>query len=198
MFSSALLLLLASLTLADRAEAQVAGRKLGACEERLYLSKAQLELAIGFSLLGNGVEARFRSVSGDPVEIAGMQMCARSIRSNVCTDKLLMGFIDPVGAVAGGALGLAAGDSLLGGLLGSGAVGMVKGVTDLATCNRSLATLEPSARSAFGSGRIDANALREGEVTRMIVDSARTGRIPAEDASRMIDYIEGASSVLAQ
>lgn len=184
------------------AAAQVGGQRLGACPERVYLTRDQVTVAVAMATLGADVERLTPVPYGDPLLFDAMRECARTVRVNICQDKLLFGILDPVGAATGGAMGLAVdglknGPSVLGGLLGAGVAGMAKGVYDVATCNQKFEALRPAAREAFGDWTIRAQDVRATEVRDRVANAARGRRISAEDANALLSFVEQASTAIA-
>src|ERR687892_266219 len=133
-------LLLCSMCLSWPSSAQVAGQRLGACPERIILSRpGQFELAAALSLLGQNDVV----VTGNEDMVATLWQCASSIPFHACTDELLLGVMDPAGAVGGGLAGMAVdmmrgGPSVLGGLLGAGVVGTAAGQVKAASCQKDI------------------------------------------------------------
>ncbi|MEA1049454.1 hypothetical protein U5801_06505 [Lamprobacter modestohalophilus] len=150
--------LVAATSLAAPATAQVAGRKLGACPERVFLSRDQIAVATAMSTVLDELDNLFYGVRGDANIFVSMKECARTLPYHACTDDLLLGVIDPVGAAAGGAAGLAVDmykgePSVLGGLLGSGVVGTTWGIVKAASCKKRFASLQSAAVEALAACR---------------------------------------------
>jgi hypothetical protein len=192
--------LLCSICLSWPSSAQVAGQRMGACPERIILSRpGQFELAAALSLLGRNDVV----VTGNQEMVATLWQCASSIPYHACTDKLLLGVIDPAGAVGGGLAGMAAdmmqgGPSVLGGLLGAGMVGTVKGQVDAASCQKDVEeVLRPAAASAFAGWRVDFGSIPAGETRQRISNAATSGRITYEQAGRLDQYIAGVATALS-
>lgn len=177
------------------AQAQLAGQKLGACPERLYLSADQVVVATAMSTVLDELDSQFGGLRGDDQIVAGMMMCARKIPYHVCADPMLLGLLDPAGAATGAAAGAAVGlfnkgqPSLLGGLLGAGVVGTAKGVVDMGQCNKRFALLKPAALQAFGGWRFDVGQVRGSEVRDRLVQAASAGRISAADAQALHRFV---------
>jgi hypothetical protein len=189
-----IVLVAAALAFTASAQAQLAGQKLGACPERLYLSKDQIEVAVAMSTLLDELEHQFGGVRGDDDIVAGMMMCARKLPYHACTDPMLLGLLDPAGAAGGAAAGAALGayrrePSLLGGLLGAGVVGMAKGAVDMGQCNKRFAMLKPAAKVAFGGWQFDVNQVRGSEVRERLARAARAGAISASDAQALLSFV---------
>jgi hypothetical protein len=199
-----LALLAAAFACATPAQAQLAGQKLGACPERVYLSTDQIAVAAAMSTVLDELDSQFNGLRGDDQIVAGMLMCARKIPYHVCTDPMLLGLLDPVGAAAGAAAGATVGiynkgePSLLGGLLGAGVLGMAKGVVDIGQCNKRFAMLKPAALQAFGGWQFDVGQVRGSEVRDRLAQAARTGRISAADAQTLSKFVSQTAQRLTQ
>lgn len=194
MRARAIVLAAAAVASMASAQAQLAGQKLGACPERLYLSRDQIEVAVAMSTLLDELDSQFSGLRGDDQIVAGMMMCARKIPYHVCTDPMLLGLLDPAGAVGGAAAGAAVGaykgqPSLLGGLLGAGVFGMAKGAVDLGQCNKRFAMLKPAAKAAFGGWQFDVGQVRGSEVRERLARAARAGSISAADAQALHGFV---------
>lgn len=194
MHARALVLAAAGFAFIASAQAQLAGQKLGACPERLYLSKDQVEVAVAMSTVLDALDRQFSGLRGDDQIITGMLMCARKIPHHVCTDPMLLGLLDPVGAAGGAAAGAALGaynrePSLLGGLLGAGVFGMAKGTVELGQCNKRFAMLKPAAMVAFGGWQFDVDQVRGSEVQERLARAARSGSISAADAQSLHNFV---------
>lgn len=193
--------LVAATILAAPATAQVAGRKLGACPERLFLSRDQIAVATAMSTVLDELDNQFYGLRGDANIVASMKACARTLPYHACTDDLLFGVLDPVGAAAGGAAGLAVDlykgkPSVLGGLLGSGVVGTSLGIVKAGSCKKRFASLQPAAVEALGGWQFDVDQVREGEVRERVERAAHEGRIGAADAQAILDYVSQATDRL--
>ena len=121
---------------------------------------------------------------------------------------MLLGVLDPKGAFWGGLAGLSVDmyngrPTLLGGLLGAGVAGMASGVVKVAQCNKRFETLKPAAITALGGWRLDVANMNDysqrgqKEVQRRLTEAARSGRISAEDATAILEYVTKVSEVLA-
>ena len=189
--------------LGTAARAQVAGQVLGACSERAFLTVDQLAAGMAMAALGADIGRITLLPGGDDVSFGQMRECARKIHYAVCTDKLLFGLLDPVGSAAGGAAGLFVdgrnGPSLLGGLLGSGALGMVGGAVSLAGCNRRLEEqIRPPAVVVFGGWQIRPDAVRVADVRGRIASAGASRRITAEQAQSLLGFVDGGLRVLTR
>lgn len=204
----AALLALGLLSVAMPAVAQVADQRLGACPERVALGDDELYVATAMSMLGEGARPAIRVMPGDDGVKAMVSDCAASIAYHVCTDDLLLGMIDPASAMAGGLLGLAVdarngSPSLLGGLLGSGVVGMVGGVVKSGMCRQNQAELVPHAQAALGgmSFRLE-NARSRGDdlaaIRGAIGEAARNRRVPLDRAQVMDSYVREVGGALTR
>jgi hypothetical protein len=189
--------------LASPAQAQVAGQKLGACPERVYLSTDQIVVATAMATVLDELDSRFAGLHGDGATIAGMMQCARKLPYFVCTDPMLFGLLDPAGAAVGGTIGLGVDmykgqPSLLGGLLGAGVVGMTKGIVDIGACNKRFATLKPAAVQAFGGWQFHVDQVRGSEVRDRVAKAAKSGSISAADAQALLGFVNRTSQRLTQ
>lgn len=200
----AILALTLPLSMSSMAVAQsvVAGQRLGACPERAYLTRDQLAAAAGMALLGNALQTHFSRYRGDANIFTGMKQCARTVRTNVCHDKLLFGLLDPVGSAVGAAAGAAwnlrnGGDTVIGGLMIGGAFGMAKGVVDIALCNKRFAQLEPAAGDIFSGWVIDVDNVREADVLDRIANATRSRTVRAEEGQTILEFVRGVTDKLA-
>jgi hypothetical protein len=182
--------------------AQLAGQKPGGCPERAGFTANQRAVVGGFALLGDSLDRTWFVRGADQTLVELMVSCAHSIRYQVCTDGLIFGLLDPVGAAAGGAVGLAMNrnkPSLLGGLLGAGAGGLTWGIVETGRCNKRMEEqLKPAALKAFDDWEIDPNLLRPGDVQRRAADASRFGIIAPADAKALTDFADGAATLLQE
>ena len=195
-------------TLALPAHAQVAGQRLGACPERVYLSIDQIVVATAMATVLDELDTQFAGLRGDGQIVAGMMQCARKLPYFTCTDKMLFGLLDPRDAAIGGAAGIAVDGirgqpSLIGGLLGAGVVGMTSCVVQVGACNKRFPSLKPAVVAAFGGwqfdvGQFDVDQVRGSEVRDRVARAARSGRISAADAQALLKFVNGASEQLTK
>jgi hypothetical protein len=193
--------LFCSICLSWPSSAQVAGQTIDGCgyARAIFSQPGQFELAAVLSLLRqNEVD-----VAADDNTLSVLRVCAANIRKQVCTDRLLLGMIDPVGALCGGAAGMIiqwkrGESSLLGGLVGAGVVGAGMGTVKMGMCEKALAeVVEPAAISTFQGWQVEFNSVRNDETRGRIMDAATSGRITHEQAGRLEKYVAGVATVLS-
>lgn len=199
LFLGAVLLLSAPLS-AMTASAQMAGQQVGGCGTRAALqTPGQRELVAVLSLVADDAV----TVSGNPDIAAAARLCAGSIRYARCTDDLLFGLLDPVSASIFGGLGflhdLRRGErTLLGGLMGSAASGLIGGTVKAAHCRKQVAeNLEQPASVAFEGWQVDVASVQDGEAGRIVAEAERRGRLAPAAAQAVTDYVAGAAQRLA-
>ena len=194
----------ASLLAAWAAPVFAQGYKLGACPERVFLTDDELAVAAAYSLASEGVQSQLKTLRG---AVAGYVFdCASKITYAVCTDGLLFGIIDPLGAAIGGVAGLALDakrgeGSLLGGLLGSGAAGLGAGIIKSGQCRRNQVARQPAADAILKglSFQLDNRRARPPymEVLKTTAQKrAAEGTVASEDAMYFIQYTTRLSDVL--
>jgi hypothetical protein len=194
-------LLLCSIWLSSPSSAQVAGQTIDGCgyAGAIFSQPGQFELAAVLSLLRqNEVD-----VAADDNTLSALRVCAANIRKQVCTDGLLLGMIDPVGALCSGVAGMIiqwkrGESSLLGGLVGAGVVGSTVGMVKMGMCEKALAeVVEPAAISTFQGWQVEFNSIRDDATRGRIRDAATSGRITHEQAGRLDKYVAGVAAVLS-
>ncbi|AXS40842.1 hypothetical protein [Breoghania sp. L-A4] len=192
------------LAISTPASAQVAGQRMGACPERVYLNADQRRVAAAMALLDDSSRRGIIIGRGSDDTIAiGMRQCARSIRYAVCTDGMLLGLIDPKGALIGGAAGLLwngmnGGSTVIGGLLGAGVVGMTRGVINAGQCRKRQAEILPAAKVVFTNWRISTQSVRGAEIDYRVRYYAQQRAISADHAQAILSFINQATAILNQ
>lgn len=182
------------------ASAQMAGQRVGGCGTQAALqTPGQRELVAVMSLVTDDAV----TVSGNPDVAAAARLCAGAIRYARCTDDLLFGLLDPVSASIFGGLGflhdLWRGDrTLIGGMMGSAAGGLIGGTIKGAQCRKQVAEhLEQPARSAFAGWRVDVAGVQDGEAARVVDEAVRRGRLSPAAGQSVTDYVAGVAQRLA-
>lgn len=185
---------------ATTASAQMAGQRVGGCGTHVVLQTAgQRELVAVMSLVADDT----LKISGNPDVIAAARLCAGSIRYARCTDDLMFGLMDPVSASVFGGLGflhdLWRGErTLLGGLVGGAAAGLVGGAVKASLCRKQVDdNLEKPARSIFRDWQVDFDRVQEGQAAGVVGQAVARGQLSSAAAQPVTDYVAGAAQRLA-
>lgn len=185
----------------------VSGQTMGACPERVFLEKDQVFVAIAMSTLGDDINSHFRLLNGSRDTFTAMSNCAKSVRRNICRDQLLAGFFDPKDVAKYGIIGFGydlyqGNSSLLGGLVASGAVGLVDGMMNVRSCNQNVEKFKPAAIKTFSNWSLDVSNMKDTnrkgrkEVIRRINEAEWLGNITSTEADWLKKYIISINNVL--